>query len=216
MQSKSPKLNWKMSNKGQSFVELTLVFVILLILFVGMVEFGNLLNQYINLVDGTREGARFASTDDPFGSGNYAAFFGKIYDLVEGRPGVGANGKRLDKGAIAPLVLDPTRDDIVASVFSITSNAAANSVSVVRFSDPAGSRYQNKTSSFSTDQIKTLLDPLAPSSGIVLVEVFFAYNQVTKMFSFTGIPDPIYVHTYSIMPLSAAEPTATPKPPVSP
>ena len=51
----------RQKNKGQSLVELTLVLVILLSLLTGMVEFGNLLNQYITVTDAAREGARFAS-----------------------------------------------------------------------------------------------------------------------------------------------------------
>jgi hypothetical protein len=54
----------------------------------------------------------------------------------------------------------------------------------------------------------------APSTGLVVVEVYHAHPQVTKLFSFTAkavggnalLPDPIPVHTYSIFPLPAAEP----------
>ncbi len=58
--------SFRTKNKGQSFVELALLMSTLLLLVTGLIEFGNMLNQYINLVDGAREGARFGSNSDPF------------------------------------------------------------------------------------------------------------------------------------------------------
>ena len=40
--------------KGQSFVELSLVIIFLLIFVAGIVEFGFILNKYLNLVDASR------------------------------------------------------------------------------------------------------------------------------------------------------------------
>jgi Flp pilus assembly protein TadG len=51
---------------GQSLVEIAILFPLLLMLISGLVEFGFLLNQYLNLLDGAREAARFASDGDPF------------------------------------------------------------------------------------------------------------------------------------------------------
>jgi hypothetical protein len=243
MTFKRLNFNWKRANKGQSFVELTMVLVILLTLLAGMVEFGNLLNQYINVVDGAREGARFASNDNPFGTlkvkatdgtistiWNYEPFFLKIYEIVEGQ--FDEDGNQLSKGAINPLVLNPANgDDIVVSFFTIITNNAgtkslvrcvAGSYVIVMLDGkqivgcgPSGSptsRYNKQTSKFSDAQILALVDGTAPSTGLVLVEVFYAYNQILKLFSFTGIPDPVNLHAYSIMPLSAAEPTPTHSP----
>jgi hypothetical protein len=192
-----------------------------------MVEFGNLLNQYINVVDGAREGARFASNDDPFGPlkviaadgtittvSNYEPFFQKIYEIIEGQ--FDEDGNQLSKGAINPLVLNPANgDDIVVSFFSVTTNGAG-AKSLVRFTSATHSRYNNITSAhvsphiFTDAQILALVDGTAPSTGLVLVQVFYAYDQILKLFSFTGIPDPVYLRAYSIMPLSAAEPTPVP------
>ena len=61
----------KSAQRGQSYIELTLILMVLLTMLVGMVEFGNLLNQYITLVDGAREGARYVSNDDPFDDGSW-------------------------------------------------------------------------------------------------------------------------------------------------
>jgi hypothetical protein len=210
----------KRKNKGQSLVELTLILTVLLTLLVGMVEFGNLLNQYINVVDGTREGARFGSNDDPFAiimvnnvpTPNYEIFFAKIYTVVEGHYDV--NGVQRSKGAINPIVLNKDNgDDIVVSFFSVATDGATGALtSIERFESAAGSRYNNQTSRFTDGQISARMDGLAPSTGVLLVEVFYHYYQILRLYSFIGVPDPILVHTYSVMPLSAAEPTPTPNP----
>ena len=54
------------SKKAQSFVEFALVLPILLIILLGVVELTLFIGSYINLVDLTREAARFASNRDPF------------------------------------------------------------------------------------------------------------------------------------------------------
>jgi hypothetical protein len=205
------KFDWKKSSKGQSFVELTLILIVLLTLLAGMVEFGNLLNQYINLVDGAREGARFGSNDDPFESGHYEVFFSQIYETVQGK--YDDHGVQLSKGAINPILLSKENgDDIVVTVYSVTANAAAGTKALVKFVSAAGSRYNNHASSFTSAEILAKVDADAPSTGLLVVEIFYNYNQILKLFSITGIPDPLLVHTYAIMPLSAAEPTPTPRP----
>jgi len=54
--------------RGQSFVELMLVVMILAVLLAGVVEFGFMLNQYLHVLDGARESARYASASltEPF------------------------------------------------------------------------------------------------------------------------------------------------------
>jgi hypothetical protein len=55
---------------GQSLVELALTFPALLILLSGVVEFGIAFNHYVNLVEATREGARYAVDGDPCNTGD--------------------------------------------------------------------------------------------------------------------------------------------------
>jgi hypothetical protein len=60
------------------------------------------------------------------------------------------------------------------------------------------------------------LDPDAPLSGLLLVEILYNYPQMLKLpvFSnlsffgvqFTIVPDPIPLYVYTIMPISSAEP----------
>jgi hypothetical protein len=201
-------MNWqfrlKRDGKGQSFVELAIVLSILLLLLSGMVEFGTLLNQYVNLVDGAREGARYGSNRDPFDHADPtyntldSTFFTDIDLVVEGT-GVLANA-----GALAPMLLDPTTDDILISFVGVSGGTA-----IVRW-PTAGpwSKYGNHTTQVSDSEILANLSSAAPDTGLLVVEIFYAYHQILKMPFFTAaVPDPIQVHTYAIMPLSAAEPT---------
>ncbi len=182
--------------KGQSFIELAVVLSILLLLLSGMVEFGNLLNQYITVVDAARTAAREASVADPIADSDI--FFATVPVVVE--------------NSLQPLVLNPDppfNDDIVISVFSV----AQGQTPVRLFGADGVSRYGNHTSDFTVEMIANRLDAGAPSTGLVLIEIFYSYPQILKLPFFTMvIPDPIPVHAFSIMPLSAAEPTLTPKP----
>lgn len=56
------------SQRGQSLVEFALVLPILLILLLGIVDFGMGLRAYVTLTNATREGARFAAVGNPAGS----------------------------------------------------------------------------------------------------------------------------------------------------
>ena len=53
------------SQRGQSLVEFALVLPILLILVLGIVDFGMGLRAYVTLTNATREGARFAAVGEP-------------------------------------------------------------------------------------------------------------------------------------------------------
>ena len=65
-------------------------------------------------------------------------------------------------------------------------------------------------SHFTSDQIQALLDPTAPNTAVVLVEVFYNYNQLLKVPWITAfVPDPQRLHSYTIIPVPAAEPSLT-------
>lgn len=182
------------SSRGQSLVELAIVLMLLLFMVVAIVEYGFLLNQYLDVLDAGRETARQASLGDPFDEdGNLdMGFFTDISTLLD--------------DFLDPIVLDPEMDDVVISFFSV-ANADA-----VRFPDVDGwSRNSISVSQFSTADIEARLNAGAPASGVLLVEIFYHYWQVLNLPVFSNIiPDPIPLYTYAIMPLSAAEPTPTP------
>ena len=64
--------------RGQSLVEFTILLPVLLMMLSGLIEFGFLLNTYLDLIDAAREAARFAANDDPtvgFPGDDYDPFF---------------------------------------------------------------------------------------------------------------------------------------------
>lgn len=199
----------KQHNKGQAFMEMAILIIFLLIMVLGMVEFGNLLNQYISLVDGAREGARFGSNNDPFydeiaKKDIYGApqesFFTKIDTIVEG------TGKPDDAGAIAPIILNYKKypDDVVISFISVRTGG-----SYITYG-PWSSHKKQLTSKILDDPdfISGSLDSAAPNTGILIVEIFYNYEQIMNSPIFTMfVPNPIPVHAYAVMPLSGAEPT---------
>jgi hypothetical protein len=185
------------SEKGQSFVELSLVVIFLMIFVAGVVEFGFMLNQYLNLVDASREAVRYSSNFDPFNiDGSLDTQF--FEDTIT-----------LTRDVLEPVVLDSAAgDDIVVSFFSVASGVYR------RYPNDQGwSANSNQVSKLSNAEIQSRLDSTAPPTGVLLVEIFYHYSQVLKLPVFTMfVRDPMPVYVYAIMPLSAAEPPATPTP----
>lgn len=184
-------------DRGQSFVELALVVLLLMVLVIGIVEYGTLLNNYLNLVDASREAVRFSSNYDPF--------------LPDGTVDVNfyQDTITLTEQVLAPVALDPAMgDDIVVTFFTVGS-ATYN-----RYPNANGwARYSNQVSKFSDAEVQSRLDLSAPAAGVLLIEIFYNYPQQLKLPVFTQlVPDPIPVYVYAIMPLPAAEPTPTPIP----
>ena len=192
---------------GQSLVEFTVLLPILLMMLSGLIEFGFLLNYYLDLVDAAREAARFAADDDPlirggpFDGDTDTTFYQLAQDMTLDSINIGSGGQiTLDTAA---------NDDIVISTFSVMNGAIDR-----RFPDgsPMGLSYAgNQTSKYDDAWINSMLDPAAPNAGIVLVEIYFEYHMILglpwiQMF----VPDPIMLHAYSMMPNSAVEPTPTP------
>lgn len=65
-------------------------------------------------------------------------------------------------------------------------------------------------SRLSSAQVQALLDPAAPNSAMVAVEIFFSYNQILGLPWITPfVPDPIPMHTFTVAPIPAAEPSLT-------
>jgi hypothetical protein len=196
--------------RGQSLVELALVLALLLFMLLGIVEYGFLLNRYLNLVDATREAARFGANVNPFDANFNLDMNFFVRPDTSQPPSIPANPPGLSdmvEDFMLPVALDPARgDDIVISFFSV------GGTSVRRFPDSDGfSRFGNQTSKFTDAQIAARLQSTAPATGVLLIEVYYNYPQVLHLPLFTNvIPDPIPVYSYAIMPLSAAEPTPTP------
>jgi hypothetical protein len=199
--------------RGQSLVEIAIALPVLLLLLSGMIEVGFMLNYYLSLLDSTREAARLYSNFDPFlrdedhnPIGDNLIFYQGVAEEVL-RTLQPAN--ELDTSRKIRLI--PASDDVVVSVFSV------DGTHVVRFPSSTGGEYHkfnNQPSDFSNAEIISRLIGTAPPTGILLVEVYYAYHQVLALPWITiVIPNPTMLHAYTMMPLSAAEPTPIPSSP---
>jgi len=204
----------KREPRGQGFVELLLVTVILGLFLTGVVEFGFMLNHYMHVLDGAREAARFTSTQRSF------------MENDQGKPIVDAGGNIVNNAifyytsaaqagkTMKPVRLDPTLDDdIVISVFSVSGNSIARFPSSGGWSlcghysqfaayflglegfnmippelnDPAWSTScAIQTTRFTNMDILGRMDAGAPPTGVLLVEIFYNYSQILKMPFFSG------------------------------
>lgn len=211
-----------MNKRGQSFVELMLVALVLALLLAGVVEFGFLLNNYLHVLDGGREAARLSANSVAInndGSNEQKFYINTIIQALR---------------VMSPVELVGNNgDDIVVSVFSISGT------SVVRFPNNNGwslcANYADQlfyfpqvttdvldrtewnsctvhASAVTTAKVQSLLDAAAPPSGILVVEIYYNYPQVLGLPLFADFLNPIPVYVHSAMPLSSAEPTPTPMP----
>jgi hypothetical protein len=199
---------------GQSLVEFTILLPVLLIMISGLIEFGFLLNYYLDLIDAAREAARWGAGDDPIHddiSGAYIDpnpnFYGRVFAVAE---------TSIDTGSGGQISLDPLTDNIVVSAFGISGGVVDERYPNVDgdlgrcfYNYPAC----NHNSDFTTAEVNALLDPSAPNTGIVLVEMWYDYHMILGLPWITlFVPDPVTLYAYSWMPNANAEPTPTPGP----
>jgi hypothetical protein len=216
--------------RGQSLVEFTVLLPVLLIMISGLIEFGIMLNYYLDLIDAAREAARWASNADPIrdpNTGDYIdpnnAFYTNVQTLTK-ESLLAASDNRIDWIDHDPDPMDDDDDscivtinggnDIVISAFGIRNNGGSPVVDR-RFPESYGesgvSLCNNRVSEFTSAEIQARLDPAAPTSGLVMVEVFYDYHMVLALPWITAfVPNPIPLHAYTIMPNANVEPTPTP------
>jgi hypothetical protein len=211
---------------GQSLVEFTVLLPVLLIMISGLVEFGIALNYYLDLIDAAREAARFAADADPIRDPNppygyldpNPAFYTNIQTLAM-QSLRAASDNRIDWPKMQVMYgaswCDYVNGDIVISAFG-TLNQSPNPAIVdkrfpIAMGDSGVSMCNHYSSKITSAQIQAQLDPAAPTGGLVLVEVFYDYNQVLALPWITAfVPNPIHLHAYTIMPNANVEPTPTP------
>jgi hypothetical protein len=199
--------------RAQSLVETALLLPVLLLLLSGLVEFGFLLNRYLILLDAVRNAARFSSDSlftatfpdtacdvGPTSYPHYTDFFGQTACLV-----------MRELGNEQPAVLmDMARDDVIVSAFSVEQG-----VGVTRYPPAFGeagfSYFGNEASDFTSADFNSMLEAGAPSTGLLMVEIWYHYDQVLRLPWITAfLADPVTLHLHTVMPLVSAEPTSTP------
>jgi hypothetical protein len=222
----------KRRKRGQSLVETAILFPVLLIIFSGVLEFGLMLTQILALQDGARNAARFASDslyyqrDTDQTCSTTRDFYRQAGCLVnqelrQDHPLVELNDNGTPNDTSDDF-LDPTRgDDIIVSVFTVTQGTGVTG----RFPGEDGEDgwsyaedipsygTRNMSSDYSTADIDNDINTAAPSTGFVLVEVFYHYEHFFGLPWITAVvPDPLVLRSSALMPNVSAEPTPTPLP----
>ncbi len=225
--------------RGQGLIETALLIPVIIILLSGLLEFGLMLNDYLTLQDAVRNAARYASDglfsarDSLHNCTTTRDFYRQTACLVNQelsreRPLIYMS----DNGT--PTVtdddyLDPFHnDDIVISAFSVLSGTGIVRRYPTEYGETGWSYAQdlpiygmrNFSSEFSSSEITaqwnawdTSSGHLTPSTGLLIVELFYHYDQRLDLPWITAfVPDPVELRLYAIMPLVSAEPTATPRP----
>lgn len=204
---KKRSLHWirsystRKKSRGQSIVEFMVLLPLLIMMLSGLIEFGFMLNYYLDLIDGAREIARFGANLDPLEPDD------DIMDCFNTKYFYRLLPCMADQVLSEQVVLNPATDDLVISAI-----AAAGGAVTLRLPDADGWSYKgNHVSKFTTADINGMLNAAAPATGMVVVEVFYDYHMVLGLPWITMfVPDTITLHAYSIMPNAYIEPTPTP------
>jgi hypothetical protein len=193
-----------LNQPGQSLVELCIFLPIFLAMLALLVEVGFLVHNYLTLVDAAREGARWGVPGDPFDDTDFYRDISRTYTLE-------------NMFSITP---DASEIDIVVSVFSLTTPSGGDPTVTTRYPDDdgwslneeggRGGGGDKKPSAFSIADINTRLQGMAgsPSTGVVLVEVFYEHFQALNLPLVSQISalNPLSLHVYTFMPMKKAAP----------
>jgi hypothetical protein len=227
--------------KAQSYIELALILPILLIVLLGLIEVVYFIGRYLDVLDLTREAARFASVRDPFSGvvGDQDCSTPNLFEFYYDTACVfspPANSPSCTDSAFCNgmnpyILLDPALDDVVISVYTVTDNSVSNAwpapngywalsdhdADVMHNSnwryDCDGTLINNEPyyTSAVIDNALSLSAP--PNEGFIAVEFYYCHNQVLNLPIVSQIiPNPMRIHAYTIMPLPASAPSPTPKP----
>jgi hypothetical protein len=136
-------------SKGQSFLELAVILPVLLIIAVGMTEVAFFTGRYLDMLDLTREAARFASLRDPFPPAGYVGdydcstqnFFDFYYDTacVFSPPYSASCPDATFCNGFNPFIpLDMARDDVVIEAFTLIQASDGTHIAERAFPEPDG------------------------------------------------------------------------------
>jgi hypothetical protein len=123
------------AERGQSYVELALVLPILLLMLLGLVEVSIFIGRYLDVLDLTREAARWASVKDPSPAppnpqlcNGELVFFYQTACIFSPPANACEVGNPFCGGNNPYVTLDLTSDDVVISVFTVDSNNVVSNV----------------------------------------------------------------------------------------
>ena len=204
--------------RAQSLVEFTVLLPVLLIMLSGVIEFGFMLNYYLDIIDAARDTARFAANDDPIrsdldGSPLYPNpnFYLRAQDEAIHSLKQSSDGRIDWDPDPAPLNrCDPVNGDVVVSVFEVRGSQVENRFPL---GEPKGQRMCccKYDSEFSYKEGETIYEAASINSGLVVVEIFYEYEQILGLpWIKAFVPDPVTLYAYSFMPNANVEPTPVP------
>ena len=198
------------SERGQSMVELAIFLPIFLIIIAGVAEMGWYINVYLNLLDATRETARYAAdldptNYDPIYNANDPGYAGAVADCDATTDFYAVIACYAERNIPYDLNPDNDYDDVIISAFTIQQGSVFNGFRFPDYfagtGDQGWSLYGNQVSLFNTARVNELFDDDSPKQGIVIVEVFFLHKQVLGLpFITIFIPENIGVHVFTMMP----------------
>jgi hypothetical protein len=135
--------------RGQSFLELALVLPILLLILMGLVEVAIFIGRYLDVLDLTREAARFASVRDPFtiimtspnfdcSDPNQFFFYFQTACIFSppSNPTCVANHDPFCNGMNAYVSMNPETDDVVISAYTVDGSNIVSDVHPKPNADP--------------------------------------------------------------------------------
>ena len=193
--------------RGQSFLELSFVLLILALVLAGVVEYGFMINNYLHVLGGSREAARVYnsySAFNPDGTTINAFYYRTVEQAAT---------------TMSPVMLDPSLgDDIIVSVFSVagasvrrfplvgggaSSNGWSLCANYAEYKAPYAAQGKLPPPELSADgwnhcpahgsrlsdaEISERIGagPHASQSGLLLVEILYNYPQILKLPLFTN------------------------------
>jgi hypothetical protein len=212
-------------SRAQSLVEFTIMLPVMMVLLSGLIEFGFLLNNYLDLIDAARDVARVAADDDP------------VHDCRGAwhpSPVKGPSDTDCGESIFEPLgfyqrasyaltdaisgnreinISDGNDDDMVISIFSVSGGVPTrypdgfDDGRCLQGGELGYSLLCNHYSAFTTADIAAKLQSTAPGQGFVLVELYYNYHMILGLPWITAfVHDPVLLHAYAIMPNVRAAP----------
>lgn len=220
--------------RAQAYLELALVLPILIVIMLGLVEVVVYIGRYLDILDLTREAARFASVRDPFDTlvardqnCSTPDLFDFYYDTacIFSPPASSSmcTDPNFCNGMNPYVAVDPARDDVVISIYTVSGNHVTDVWPASGYwnlsgagenwkKDCQGNLISGTSSPYYTESlVNSMLESGSqPTKGFVAVEVYYCHEQVLGLPGITQfVPNPMRIHAYTIMPLPAAQPTPT-------
>jgi hypothetical protein len=196
---------------GQASLEIALIAPILLIMVLGVVELSFIMGRYMDMLDLTREAARFASARDPFApppetfscdAAHYDFYYSTACFIMES----------------SYLTFNSETDDVVISVYSVSDHSVSATYPESGPWELTGNWNKDCEGNvvltephYTSTLVDGLLSNSAPAKeGFVAVEYYYCYNLVLDMPIVSSlIHSPLRLHAFTLMPLPKAQPSGT-------